>query len=454
MRGPLGGGLAGQASAPEFPATLAGLALWLDARLPGFTASSALATVPFGRVARIAQPKPLTGDWTASGANCPWRETAALDFHYFNPTTLTPPAYPPLPARDCTIACAFQTRLGQGLSSPFGFNAGGGSFGFYTSGATLVLASPAGLVPVAGIPNPWLEPGNLIAKVTLIVACRASSYELWITVDGVPFHTVIAQVPSSGNLGPLLLGSYAGVFTSNTHAAVSEFVAYNVAHSPADCLELQDWLLAHLPGDPPVQAALVAGLGDSIQAAWPPVLQPTFDNTPTPVRWVNAAVAGAHNTDGYIPAFFQSDLMPLYSPLRAKNVLICEGISVNDVALLLTEVPAKTPEEAAQIIVDDYFATCDTAKAAGWIVIVMDLLPTTTTIPGFDACRALINTRIRAEWAAHGAVFYDIGATPGMSTRADAGNTALFYDGTHPTQAGYLVLDTTLQPALAAALNL
>lgn len=456
MRGPFGGGLvaAGGSGPPDFPATLPGLALWLDGRMPGFTAESTIATAPYGRVSRIAQPHPLTGNWTSSGVNQPWRETNALDFHYDNPTTLVQPAAPPLPANNCTIACAFQTRLGQGLSSPFGFSVGGGSFGFYYAGGVLNLAYPGGLMALPDWPTPWLAASELISFVTLIVACRASTFEVWSTVDGTPYHTTVNQVPASGMLSsPLVLGEYSGVFVSNAHCAMSEWIAYTQAQTADDCLALQAWLLEHLPGNPPTSAPLIASFGDSIDAGWPASLQPTFDDSPTPPRWVNSGVVGAHNTiPTEIPAFFQDNLTPLYSSARAKNILIIEGISVNDVAFLLSAVPPKTPLEAATTIVDAYFNTCDTAKAAGWIGIVMTLLPTTTTIDGFDECRALINTRIRAEWATHGAAFYDIGATPGMSTRADAAGP-FFLDGTHPSPSGYVQLNTTLGPVLASVLN-
>jgi lysophospholipase L1-like esterase len=447
MRGPSGGGLLVTAS-KEFPSTLPGLALWFDGRQPGFTAGSALATVPYGRVARIAQPAPLTGNWTSSGSSSPWREQIALDFHYANPSGLLQPASPAIPGNNCTVAMAFQTRLGQGLASPFVFAVGAAYFGFYYTSGTWYLSNPTGNTLITELPSPVLIPGDLIAQVTLVVTARSDHYDLLLTVDGTAYAVAIPIVPAPENLQTLTLGTGLPGFNVNAHAAISEFVVYNQAQSPSDCAKLQAWLLLHPTGDPSVQAPLVAFLGDSIGAAWPPNLQPTFDST-TPMRWVNGCVAGAHVVDA-IPGFYQTDIKPLYSALRAKNVLVNEGISVNDVALFLSE--GKTPAETAALVLTNYYALCDTIKADGWRGIVMDLLPSTTLQPGFDTARALINTDIRANWPAHGAVFYDIGATPGMSTRADAGNTALFYDGTHPTAAGYVVLDTTLQPALAAAL--
>lgn len=451
MRGPLGGGLLAAADAAgRFPATLPGLALWLDGRMPAFTVSSAPATVPFGRVARIAQPAPLAGNWTASGAGCPWRESTALDFHYDNPSGLLQPASSAIPGNNCTVAMAFQTRLGQGLASPFVFAVGAAYFGFYYTSGTWYISTPGGNVLIAALPSPVLMPGNLIAQVTLVVAARIDHYDLLLTVDGTAYSVAIAIVPAPENLQALTLGTGLPGFAVNAHCAISQFVAYSQAQSPSDCAALQAWLLTHPTGDPSTLAPLVACLGDSIEAAWPPNLQPTFDST-TPMRWVNGAVAGAHVVDA-IPGFYQSDIKPLYSAARAKNILVNEGISVNDVALFLSQ--GFTAAQTAAMVLTNYYALCDTIKADGWTVIVMDLLPSTTLQVGFDPARALINTDIRANWAAHGAVFYDVGATPGMSTRADAGNTALFYDGTHPTAAGYVQLDTTFQPALAAALAL
>lgn len=447
MRGPFGGGLV--AATGGFPATLPGLALWLDARMPAFTASNALATAPYGRVARIAQPAPLTGNWTASGVNSPWRERVALDFHYDNPSGLLQPASPPISGNNCTVAMAFQTRLGQGLASPFVFAVGAAYFGFYYTTGIWYLSNPTGNTLIGDLPLPVLLPGNLIAQMTLVVTARTTHYDLLLTVDGTPYTSTIAITPATENLQTLTLGTGLSGFNVNAHAAISQFLVYNQAQTPTNCAALQEWLLLHPTDDPPVQAPLIACLGDSIEAAWPPGVQPTFDNTVNPPRWVNGAVAGAHVVDA-IPGFYQTDLKPLYSPLRAKNILINEGISVNDVALFLAE--GKTPAETAALVLTNYYALCDTIKADGWSELVMTLLPSTTSQAGFDESRALINADIRANWAAHGALLYDIGATPGMSTRADAGNINYFYDGTHPTAAGYVQLNTTLQPALAAVL--
>ena len=455
MRGPLGGGLLARV-ALDVPATLPGLALWYDGRQSGLTAGNQIATVPFGRVARIAQPAPLTGSWTAT-TNPPWRSAAALDFHAYGPgytlgSSLTQPPAVAMTGNNCTIALAWQNRQGGGFGVFFSAPVGARLIGLYEIGGQLVLANASTLTPIPGI-APGIVAGHRICQCTLIIVCGPTQYDIRFTVNGTAYTTSVPVTPSSAAIGDFVIGANAAtqaLMAGSSQAAISQFLVYANTLSSAPQTKLQNFLLVNGPPGFPTSAPLVAMAGDSICEAWPAGVQPMFD--PTAPRWLNAGVAGAHDTiPSEIPAFYTTDVLPYYSPARAKNIIVCEGISVNDIAYRLAQ--GDSVPVASATILAAYYAYCGRAKADGWLPLVCTLTPNLGG-PTYDAIRAIVNTDIRANWAPYGSVLYDVGATPGMSTTADAANPALFYDGTHPTELGYEILNTTLQPAIAAALAL
>lgn len=439
--------------AVKVPATLPGLALWLDGTLSAYSdAGVTLATTPLGRVQQMAQPAPLAGNWTAASSNArPWREANALDFHCSTPSTLVAPApATPVPANNCTFAFAWHNRRGQGLFTAFSAVTTGAVFGFYITAGNLYLGTSAGYQHVAAFPNPSIVAGHLTVKCALQVTCTPTQYEIRMTVGSTTYTTVVAVAPVAGNLGTIRVGgSNPGDASLTPPIAISQFVAYSQALNSAQQVELHAYLLANVPGDPPITAPLIVYSGDSISAAWDPRVQASVESYGP--RFINAGVAGAHTAaPAETPAFYQTDIKPYYSASRAKNILVCEGISVNDLAVFITQQGQNAATAAANVLTS-YWAYCDQAKADGWIVVVCTLSPNLAGAT-YDAARAIINPAIRTDWALHGHYLADLGAAVGMATTADAANTALFYDGTHITSAGYLRWDDVLAPPLASAL--
>jgi hypothetical protein len=432
------------------PSALPSLALWLDGRQPAFSdAGVTAAAAPFGRVAQIAQPAPLSGNWTATGNARPWRDGNALDCRYYGPghtvgSAITQPASVSIAGNNCTIGIAWEQRGGGGYTTLFA--AAVRAVGVYLVGGAPTLANATTLNTIPGI-SPGIVPGHRIAQCTLVIVCGASQYDIRFTVNGVAYTTTVAVTPSSAALGAFTVGANA---LGSTQAAISQFVVCATTLNGTDQTALQNFLLANVPAGYPVDAPLVAMAGDSICEAWPAGVQPELDGIANPPRWLNAGVAGAHATlPGEIPSFYTTDILPRYSASRAKNIIVCEGISVNDIAYRLSQ--GDSVGTAAATVLAGYYAYCDRAKADGWTVIVCTLTPNLGG-SNYDAIRAIVNPDIRANWAAHGAFLADIGATAGMATTADAANTAYFADGTHPTVGGYVLLDGTLLPAITAAL--
>lgn len=101
--------------------------------------------------------------------------------------------------------------------------------------------------------------------------------------------------------------------------------------------------------------------------------------------------------------------------------------------------------------ISDLKAYAAARKAAGYDRIVLcTILPSTAT--GLNAARAPFNSTIRAAgWAAANGfdAIVDFDTVSGMGADTDASNTTNYPDGTHPSNAGYVLLE----PAYRAVIN-
>ena|GEM_PF-1587262 len=429
-----------QPTPPPFPATLSGLVAFFDASDLGST----VAGPPYGRVQQITQPYPLSGNWTASGISRPWRDNSALDLHAGDPSLLLPPPTT-APANNCTIALAWQSRGGQATMPLI--------YATHTAGTDLALLmqgffflqSPAFTGNVPGLASPL--PGHLVTECTLILTCSPTQYDVRLTIGGVATSATIPIAPTVGTLSAFQLGRWTGY--ANTSMAVSQYVIYARALNPAELSGLQGYLLSKPVGNPPVGASTVTILGDSVGAGWPPNYQTALNALSNPPRVLNVAAAGTRTTlPEQIPSYYVTDALPRYSKSRAKNILVCQGISINDVAALAPSIGASAA--AAQVLAA-YFAILDRAKADGFIVLACTLTPVSTGA-AYEAARAIINPTVAANYLAHAHFLADIGRVPGANTPADMTNPAVSVDGTHFAPGGYALLDTALIPALQAAL--
>jgi lysophospholipase L1-like esterase len=74
------------------------------------------------------------------------------------------------------------------------------------------------------------------------------------------------------------------------------------------------------------------------------------------------------------------------------------------------------------------------------------LLPSTVT--GFNTERDTVNATIRTWVGVHADAIADFAADPTMGPDSAAASTTLYSDGTHPTDAGYVLLERVLQPVI------
>jgi lysophospholipase L1-like esterase len=150
-------------------------------------------------------------------------------------------------------------------------------------------------------------------------------------------------------------------------------------------------------------------------------------------RWINVSAVNGSKIAGLLSR--GSDTDALYVPQMRPVIAVLIGINdVND--------PANPTTATTFAGIKSY---CQARRATGWKVVVCTILPCSQT--GANTKRNTINSSIRADTS-----FYDVLCdfdTTTMGPDAAASDTGKFYDGLHPTEAGY----SLLQPVYAAALE-
>ncbi len=149
---------------------------------------------------------------------------------------------------------------------------------------------------------------------------------------------------------------------------------------------------------------------------------------------VSGLVSRAARRDAMLPTTFGN-----------KRFVLTVLIGANDLTSAMT---------TAQFL-SDFAAWCDTARAAGWIVVICTILPNTNV--GFNAKRNVANTELRL-WTTNGSTvpgkhadyICDFAADATMGPDAAASNVTYYPDGVHPSNAGHVILETVLRPVMNA----
>lgn len=426
-------------SAQFTPADLPNLALWMNGdSVAAFSdaAGTTPVTAPNGRVRRIDQPAPLTGSWLAiSDPVRPFRETNALDCQLGAGMQISQPAGITIPAADSSVGIAFHVRAaGSGVTAganPALFGSDGGNWGFdvvgpFTGASTGLLILHGGAV--------WTPGFSLFANSTFagVLTNGTAGLSLKYSVNGAAAVTVTVAAVPTGNIATMVIGR--GLAFSAC-LSVSQVVATSAGLSGANIDLLLAYLSSKLPSFP-LNAPLVAGLGDSIMAgtgatnptAWMYAMQGNLNGSlATPPRILNAGFAGY--TLAQMTADYHTLVRPAYNASRGKNVLIVAGGS-ND----MVDAAGRT---AAQIISDTY-ALCDMARADGWLVVLASLLPRTDAgTVGVPAKRALVNADTSVNWPSHADAYANVAAIVGMGADLDPNSTTNYSaDKVHPNPTG------------------
>lgn len=436
----------------SFPSAITGLAFRLDGSALAWedTGAAVLAVEPAGRVRRIDQPSPLSGAWlSASDANRPFRDANALDFQLgATPQYLPAPAGTTLPGNDCTIAASWvmrdtNTLSGYGLLADteqelFTGTDGAGKFGLVTYSDRLAFyyrdtfwdPFASGIIATKpGIPC------------SVVVTFASTGVRLKYSIGGaVGTFTLSTSIAASTATG-LQIGTSAT--TGRLHAAVSQVAGYSRAVNDTERDTLLDWLVANQPVPYPTTAPLVVIVGDSIargvplptrQGAWPFLMLPNLYST-APVRLNDTAISGW--TLEEMQGQFSVRVEPLRSLLRLENILILAG-GTNSLYF----------GDSAATVLSLYLTYLDIARASGYKVIAHTILPRSGGVPTtFEADRLTVNAGIRAA-ASHYDALADTAAVVGMGAFGDQLNATNYYDQTHPTPAGHVLLEPAYRAAV------
>lgn len=443
-----------------YPATVANLALWLDGSVSAWSdaGGSALAAAPAGRVRRVDQPAPLSGSWlAASDAARPFRDANAISCHIGGtPLCISAPVGTTLPGNACTIAASW-VPLDTNSPSPYGLlfdtgqvlfmgTDGAGKFGLAIYSNRLVVHYRGTLWDPFSGGSPTTNPGVPCSAVLTVAPTGLSlKYDFGGVTGTVSLSVSIAASTVTGlQVGTpgIVVGS---AQVGRLHASVSQVVGVARTCNGTEVTNLLAFCVANQPASPPTSAPWVGIIGDSIargvnlyqrDEAWPFLMLPNLYGT-APVRLTDTAISGW--TLAQMQADFAGSVQPFYSPSRSKNIVIVAG-GTNSLYF-----GASKESTLAQ-----YLALCDTARAAGFLVVAHTLLP--RDFSGFEANRQFVNTGIRAA-SSHYDALADTAMIPGMGGAGDYADTTYYGDGTHPTIAGHVLLEPTYRAAVLAALQ-
>lgn len=166
--------------------------------------------------------------------------------------------------------------------------------------------------------------------------------------------------------------------------------------------------------------------GDSITAVLGSYVDKFRPNASPATNILNASTVGA----GISTMDARGGVIDTYLPQdRGSNkYLLSVLIGANDLLLL-----------GAATWCTNLAAYLDKRRAAGWYVVLCNVLP--RTAPGFAAERATANATIAGWVGTHCDAICDFAADPTMGPDAAAANTSLYSDGTHPTDSGHATLE-------------
>lgn len=237
---------------------------------------------------------------------------------------------------------------------------------------------------------------------------------------------VTAAAFPAGTVNSMTMNNAFGASQPKEHFC---FLKFNRYLSDADVDAIMRWAFVHLDIVPQVRDVVLV-VGDSISGGattndnpWSRYMQFNLLN---PRLIHNIALDG--QTAAYYLANTASWLTTAYLPAGRKNV----------VAILLGTNDIQASDDAPTIYAR-LTSLVSAAKAVSSSKVVLGTLLPATGIPmggaAFETVRLALNTLIRGNAAGADGIV-DIGAHPVMGQFSNAGNTAYFTDGIHPTDLG------------------
>lgn len=438
--------------APAFPGTVTP-AVWFDGSMPAFADSGATipAVAPSGIVQRIDERSPLTGSWTAG--NAAWRPVRDAYGCRFEPlgsaglNLLTRPDVAGIPSNACTLVVSMVAR--DGFAGP-----ASGVFEdtFHSAG----IACYGGQIYIYYNGGFWNS--GLVAPIalhtTIAVRYTPTGVDVKVNAAGtITTASLAATIPSTNVVGPWQLGytpQGAGPAYSSFTQAMA--VARAVTDSERDAL----MAFAHAKLAPvayPNDRALIAILGHSIPrgvdattgGSYPFRAMGSVRAAGHPCEVMNVAVGGTGAV--YVRDVEYPLVSAQYSASRVRNVLVID-IGCNDLA---------NGNDPTTLVLGPIYTAADTARAAGWRVVLTTILPRSDTMAvsqsAYNAARAFTNTDLAANWHLHADAFADTRGVTHLGADGDSNDTTYFgADKIHPVNAGHALLEPVFTTAILSVL--
>jgi lysophospholipase L1-like esterase len=188
---------------------------------------------------------------------------------------------------------------------------------------------------------------------------------------------------------------------------------------------------------PPPTADRVVFMGNSITEAWPKFFRTQFPGKP----YVGRGIGG--QTTPQMLVRFRQDVIAL----RPRVVVILAG--TNDIA-------GNTGPSTLEMIEDNITSMTELAQANGIRVVLCSVLPVFDYPwkPGLEPAPKImaLNAWMRDYAAVHHAVYLDFHSA--MQDERHGLRSELGYDGVHPNEAGYRVMASLADRAIAQAMRL
>lgn len=425
-------------------------AIWLDGSRQAY--SDIAGTVPTtagGRLGLIVEGAPLTSDWRAPDVgSLARRDSGAVRFDYCGPglassQSLTHTSTVAIDTTNCTLAASFRARDAsqapqQGLLRCAGF-------GLYASNGWIAITYNNVSANWGAIAIPTWTKG---ARVTVVVRVTSTGIRARVLIDGVLYNdALVAAISGTPTAAQFQIGATNGADTG-FYGSISHALVVARPISDAETVELSTWLDAQpLDVGFPTSQTLFAVIGDSIMRGvsggysyqhcpWKALqnIRGAYPNC----ELLNAAVGGSGVEIGmYTP------VIPYYSAQRSRNVLVV-ACGTNTLATNNGQVYCR----------DTLFATCDTARAAGWRLALATILDRTASLSlsqaAFDSQRAFVNAAILGSVGVHCDAVIDMTNVPLMSANGAANSATYFGDQIHPTAAGHALMEPVYRAAMLA----
>lgn len=159
------------------------------------------------------------------------------------------------------------------------------------------------------------------------------------------------------------------------------------------------------------------------------VLNPTWDV-------INLGVSS--ETVAQMQTRYPTEVAPFYDPRRQMSVVSLWG-GTNDIFFGASAATVKSR-------IQTY---CETAKAAGFVVVVLSIIARSTFNAGQEAIRLEVNQWLRENHTTFAHALSDVGGLSVFNSLAATANPTWYTDGTHITDAGQTLVAQTTNTAFA-----